>query len=468
MDGSGLAGPVRPGAVDLTRSNRDVDPVDRSRALLVLADEPLDLDPVVVAPPSNTSGGQSALRAARGGASPRRPASHRAGRRRRRSRSGGTSRRSRPTSHPTPEAELALALQLAEEEGVRPSTRKSVPSLLLNAVHEHPERTHHVGQEPARVLRDASSGTFIEWQSVRTFLFLAQFAISPSHRMRRNSRQLPLRVDLHARDLLARRGTLDRVHLPYRRHKRARFEDGAGCTVRRSSSSHGRRSRWSCSSSSERSSSSSCRGSRNVPSAGASRQLEITVTGRQYYWQFEYPNGVIAIDTMRAPAGVPSASRSRRPTRTSSTRGGSQRSGARSTPSPERRTRPGSRPRETRGLLGPVRRALRARARADARLGRGDVRSRVHGLARTAPRRADAGEGELGKEEWEGVCAKCHGLSGEGGIAPRIAGSHRPRRPAAVEDLVRNGRRAMPAVGSGGPRADRCLTTTCGNPPSGG
>ena len=41
MDGRGLAGPVRPEkAVDLTRSNRDVDPVDRSRALLVLADEP--------------------------------------------------------------------------------------------------------------------------------------------------------------------------------------------------------------------------------------------------------------------------------------------------------------------------------------------------------------------------------------------------------------------------------------------
>jgi mono/diheme cytochrome c family protein len=60
-----------------------------------------------------------------------------------------------------------------------------------------------------------------------------------------------------------------------------------------------------------------------------------------------------------------------------------------------------------------------------------------------------AGEGELGKEEWEGVCAKCHGLSGEGGIAPRIAGSIVLADPAAVEDLVRNGRRTMPAVGSG-------------------
>ena len=35
----------------------------------------------------------------------------------------------------------------------------------------------------------------------------------------------------------------------------------------------------------------------------------------------------------------------------------------------------------------------------------------------------DAGSGELGQEEWEGVCAKCHGMNGEGGIGPRIAGS---------------------------------------------
>jgi cytochrome c oxidase subunit II len=60
----------------------------------------------------------------------------------------------------------------------------------------------------------------------------------------------------------------------------------------------------------------------------------------------------------------------------------------------------------------------------------------------------DAGSGELGQEEWEGVCAKCHGLGGEGGIAPRIAGSPLLTDREALESLVRNGRRAMPAVGS--------------------
>ena len=47
-------------------------------------------------------------------------------------------------------------------------------------------------------------------------------------------------------------------------------------------------------------------GIKDVPEAAAGEeQLEIKVSGRQFYWQYEYPNGVVAIDTMRAPAGVP-------------------------------------------------------------------------------------------------------------------------------------------------------------------
>ena len=47
-------------------------------------------------------------------------------------------------------------------------------------------------------------------------------------------------------------------------------------------------------------------GIKDIPDATAGeQQLEIKVTGRQFYWQYEYPNGVIAIDQMRAPAGIP-------------------------------------------------------------------------------------------------------------------------------------------------------------------
>ncbi|HSI97818.1 MAG TPA: cytochrome c, partial [Gaiellaceae bacterium] len=56
---------------------------------------------------------------------------------------------------------------------------------------------------------------------------------------------------------------------------------------------------------------------------------------------------------------------------------------------------------------------------------------------------------ELGEELWAGVCAKCHGLAGEGGVGRPLAGSVVLADPQAVENVVRNGRRTMPAVGSG-------------------
>jgi cytochrome c oxidase subunit II len=47
-------------------------------------------------------------------------------------------------------------------------------------------------------------------------------------------------------------------------------------------------------------------GIKNVPKAGAAgSQIQVGVEGRQFYWQFTYPNGVIAIDRMRVPVGRP-------------------------------------------------------------------------------------------------------------------------------------------------------------------
>jgi cytochrome c oxidase subunit 2 len=54
----------------------------------------------------------------------------------------------------------------------------------------------------------------------------------------------------------------------------------------------------------------------------------------------------------------------------------------------------------------------------------------------------------LGKAEWEGVCAKCHGLQGEGDYGPALASNPTLIQPAALETIVRNGRGRMPDVGS--------------------
>jgi cytochrome c oxidase subunit 2 len=40
-----------------------------------------------------------------------------------------------------------------------------------------------------------------------------------------------------------------------------------------------------------------------VPKASAADELRVTVEGRQFYWQFTYPNGAVSIDTMHVPVG---------------------------------------------------------------------------------------------------------------------------------------------------------------------
>ena len=211
-------------------------------------------------------------------------------------------------------------------------------------------------------------------------------------------------------------------------------------------------------------------GIKNIPSAGASGQLEITVTGRQYYWQYEYPNGVIAIDTMRAPAGVPVRLEVTAPDTDVIHSWWIPALGGKidAIPGTVNETwfevaRPGTYTGQCAELCGVEHANMLASV---------EVLPAAEFAAWLDQRRAEqtAGEGELGKEEWEGVCAKCHGLSGEGGIAPRITGSIVLADPAAVEDLVRNGRRTMPAVGSGWTSEQVASLTSYlrESPPSGG
>jgi mono/diheme cytochrome c family protein len=53
----------------------------------------------------------------------------------------------------------------------------------------------------------------------------------------------------------------------------------------------------------------------------------------------------------------------------------------------------------------------------------------------------------LGKEEWQGVCQKCHALD-ERVVGPALRGNPLLADRKGIETLVRNGRGLMPAVGS--------------------
>jgi mono/diheme cytochrome c family protein len=59
----------------------------------------------------------------------------------------------------------------------------------------------------------------------------------------------------------------------------------------------------------------------------------------------------------------------------------------------------------------------------------------------------EAGTSGLGKETFTGVCAKCHGLSGEGDVGPKLQGNSLLDDDAAIEQVIREGRGQMPPVG---------------------
>jgi cytochrome c oxidase subunit II len=189
-------------------------------------------------------------------------------------------------------------------------------------------------------------------------------------------------------------------------------------------------------------------GIQDVPAAtGGEENLVIEVTGTQFTWSYRYPNGVVAIDRMRAPEGrtvelkvtapdwdvvhswwIPALGGKidAIPGRINTTWFEAKRAGVFLGQCAE--------------LCGIYHAKMLASvevlpaAEFDAWLSERETQQ----AAVTSP---------LGEELWEGTCAKCHGLDGEGGYGPPIAGSELLKDPEAVEKLLREGRGDMPPVG---------------------
>jgi cytochrome c oxidase subunit 2 len=204
-------------------------------------------------------------------------------------------------------------------------------------------------------------------------------------------------------------------------------------------------------------------GIKDVPEAAAGEEeLTISVTGRQFYWQYEYPNGVIAIDTMRAPAGVPVRLEVTAPDADVVHSWWVPALGGKIDAIPGltnetwfQAEKEGTYTGQCAELCG----LEHARMLASV-----EVLSSGEFDAWLA-----SGNEDLGQETWEGVCAKCHGLAGEGGIGPRIAGSPTLTDVEDLGNLVHNGRRTMPAVGAGwsDEQVEALATYLTENPPSG-
>jgi cytochrome c oxidase subunit 2 len=204
-------------------------------------------------------------------------------------------------------------------------------------------------------------------------------------------------------------------------------------------------------------------GIKDVPEAAAGEEeLEIDVVGRQFYWQYEYPNGVIAVDTMRAPAGVPVRLEVTAPESDVIHSWWIPALGGKIDAIPGRTNETWFQA-ENQGTY-------TGQCAELCGLEHAQMLASVEVVSQEEfDTWLESGNEDLGREEWEGVCAKCHGLNGEGGIGPRIAGSPTLTDAEDLGNLVRNGRRTMPAVGAGwtDEQVQALVDYLTENPPSG-
>jgi cytochrome c oxidase subunit 2 len=191
-------------------------------------------------------------------------------------------------------------------------------------------------------------------------------------------------------------------------------------------------------------------GIKDVPAAGAAgSQLRMNVEGRQFYWQFTYPNGVVAIDHMRVPVG--------RPVRLEVTSplddvihswwipalGGK----IDAIPGHPNHTwfearKAGTFTGQCAEFCGIQHAAMRATVQAVPA-------ARFDSWLADQARAQTEGTSDLGEQEFNGVCAKCHGDKGQGGIGPDIATSAIIQNKDSLDTVVRDGKGLMPAVGEG-------------------
>ena len=190
----------------------------------------------------------------------------------------------------------------------------------------------------------------------------------------------------------------------------------------------------------------------DVPGATAGGgRLEIEVVGQQFAWQYRYPNGVIAIDHLRAPAGRPVQLHVTAPDWDVVHSWWIPALGGKIDAIPGRTTstwfevdKAGTYKGQCAELCGLYHAKMLAQVEVLAEAGFDSwlaAEQRAQQLPST----------DLGRQEWEGFCAKCHGLDGGGGYGPPLAAGTLTDAEAidrvAREGRSQPGRKVMPPVG---------------------
>ncbi len=173
-------------------------------------------------------------------------------------------------------------------------------------------------------------------------------------------------------------------------------------------------------------------GIKNVPEAKAEGgPLVIKVDAHEFYWQFTYPNGAVSIDELRAPVN-----------RTVRVEIASQdvahswwipELGGKFDAIPGQHTHTWFKADQVGtyvGKCGEFCGVFHAEMEAKVKVTpQAEYQSWIDRGAAAA----------LGRGEWEGVCAKCHGLQGQGGYGPQIANSQLLVQQAGLRKLLLNG-----------------------------
>ena len=172
----------------------------------------------------------------------------------------------------------------------------------------------------------------------------------------------------------------------------------------------------------------------------AANPLRITVEGHQFYWQFDYPNGARSINDLHAPVGqvvdldvvspdvihswwIPALG------------GKIQAIPGRTNHFWFKADKEGTYTGQCAELCGLYHAKMEARVIVET-----SAQYTQFVTSAAAPQ-------VLGKAEFQGVCATCHGMQGQGGYGPNLSTNPLLTQPAGLEAIVREGRNLMPAVG---------------------
>lgn len=185
-------------------------------------------------------------------------------------------------------------------------------------------------------------------------------------------------------------------------------------------------------------------GIKDVDEANASgSKLTVQVEGRQFYWRYVYPNGAVSVNELRLPAGRPVELELTAPAFdvvhswwVPEVAGKMDAVPGQVNHLSFEAPQPGVYKGQCAEFCGVQHALMLAEVRA---VPGAEFDSWVSAQLR-------GGQG-LGKQTFDGACAPCHGLAGEGLIGPPLEGNSTLANRELLIEVLENGKNAMPPVG---------------------